>query len=148
MLGAHRIDRWNYDWLLGGTRTCTCICTYTRATQPIPTGIHYTGIITYTSIPYSGELSREKTNCKMGNFVEKAFAGGCKITKFMKFSPSKISRYTGAGAYEPPKAVKMHATTIHTRVPSKCKFKYNTFQIWKCASIGTAYFHIHTCTCT
>ena len=35
------------------------------------------------------------------------------------------------GAYEPPKAAKERATTTYARVPSKYKFKRNTFQIWK-----------------
>ena len=36
-----------------------------------------------------------------------------------------------AGAYEPSKAAKERATTTYARVPSKYKFKRNTFQIWK-----------------
>ena len=39
--------------------------------------------------------------------------------------------YLESGAYEPPKVAKERTTTTYARVPSKYKFKRNTFQIWK-----------------
>ena len=39
------------------------------------------------------------------------------------------------GANELLKAAKEHATTEYARVPSRYKFKHNTFHIWKCVSL-------------